>query len=143
MVEAKMSEKPMPKVGVGMLIVRDGKVLMGLRKGAHGEGHWAPSGGHLEFGESVEDCGRREAKEETGIDIGQVNVIGFTNDIFSTEGKHYITIYCRAFVGKEVEPKNMEPDKCERWEWLDWDHLPENIFLPIKNAKKQGIDPRG
>jgi len=41
-----------PRVGLGVLIIKDGKVLLGRRKGAHGEGTWAPPGGHLECGES-------------------------------------------------------------------------------------------
>lgn len=41
-----------PKVGVGVLIVDGNKILLGKRKNAHGDGCWAPPGGHLEFGES-------------------------------------------------------------------------------------------
>lgn len=47
---------PAPQVGVGVLILRDGKVLLGRRKGSHGAGCWSAPGGHLEFGEVVEDC---------------------------------------------------------------------------------------
>src|SRR5215469_4737907 len=45
-----------PKVGVGVMILKDGKVLIGKRKGAHGAGEWAWPGGHLEYMESFEDC---------------------------------------------------------------------------------------
>ncbi len=45
-------ENKRPKVGLGVLIFKDGKVLLGKRKGAHGEGTWCPPGGHLEFGET-------------------------------------------------------------------------------------------
>lgn len=58
---------PAPQVGVGVLILRDGKVLLGRRKGSHGAGCWSAPGGHLEFGEAVEDCALREALEETGL----------------------------------------------------------------------------
>ncbi len=54
---------PVPQVGVGVLILRDGKVLLGRRKGSHGAGCWSAPGGHLEFGEAVEDCALREALE--------------------------------------------------------------------------------
>ncbi len=47
---------PAPQVGVGVLILRDGKVLLGRRKGSHGAGCWSAPGGHLEFGEAVEDA---------------------------------------------------------------------------------------
>ena len=55
------------RVGVGVIIVRDGNVLLGERAGSHGAGTWALPGGHLEFGETVADCARREVLEETGF----------------------------------------------------------------------------
>ena len=60
---------PAPQVGVGVLILRDGKVLLGRRKGSHGAGCWSAPGGHLEFGETLEDCAAREVLEETGLKI--------------------------------------------------------------------------
>jgi len=35
----------------------------------------------------------------------------------------------------------MEPEKCEKWEWFEWEKLPKNLFLPFKNLKKQGFHP--
>ncbi len=54
------------RVGVGIMIFKDGKVLMGRRKGSHGAGEYAFPGGHLDFGESFEDCAKRETLEEAG-----------------------------------------------------------------------------
>ena len=65
---------------------------MGKRKGSHGEGTWSVPGGHLEFGETIENCAKREVYEETGLVITDVTVAGITNDIFSEEETHYITI---------------------------------------------------
>ena len=56
-----------PKVGIGVLIVKDGKILLGERIGAHGSGLFALPGGHLEFGETFEETARREVEEETGL----------------------------------------------------------------------------
>ena len=126
-----MNPENRPKVGVGVIVLRDGKVLMGLRKGSHGEGTWCFPGGHLEYGESPEECGAREALEETGIIVEKTDRVPFfTNDIFLGEEKHYITLFVvvREFVG---DPKIREPEKCERWEWFPWDQMPENIFLPM------------
>jgi 8-oxo-dGTP diphosphatase len=61
-----------PKVGVGVMVLKNGKVLIGKRKGAHGAGEWAWPGGHLEYMESFEDCARREVMEETGIEIHNI-----------------------------------------------------------------------
>jgi len=58
-----------PKVGVGVIIVKDNKVLMQKRINAHGNGSWSFPGGHLEFNEELEDCAKRETLEEAGINI--------------------------------------------------------------------------
>lgn len=130
-----MHEEKRPKVGVGVILVRDGKVLMGLRKSEHGEGMWSFPGGHLEYGETPEACAAREVWEEAGMRIETSSRVTFTNDVFEESGKHCVTLFLRAdrFSG---EPEVREPDKCERWEWFSWDAMPENIFLPIQHLKQ-------
>lgn len=56
-----------PKVGVGVIVLKEKKLLLGQRKGSHSQGEWAPPGGHLEFGEEVAACAKRELLEETGL----------------------------------------------------------------------------
>ena len=58
-----------PRVGVGVIVIKEVKVLLGKRKNSHGHGSWSFCGGHLEFGEGIEECARREAFEEAGISI--------------------------------------------------------------------------
>jgi len=133
-------EQQRPKVGVGVIIKKEGKVLLGKRKGAHGEGSWSCPGGHLEFGETLETCAEREVSEEVGIEITNITPVAFTNDIFEKEQKHYITIYVTAeYASGEV--KLMEPDKCDEWRWVEWSALPTPLFLPIQNLLKQGYSP--
>lgn len=124
-----------PRVGIGVIIRKEGKVLLGRRKNAHGEGAWCFPGGHLEFNESWEDCAIRETKEETDISLKNIRFITATNDIFPDEGKHYITIFMLADYASG-ELKIMEPDKCEKWEWFNWNNLPEPLFIPIRNLLK-------
>ena len=130
----------LPKVGVGVILVKNNKVLFGKRKNAHGEGTWSFPGGHLEFNESVEDCAKREVLEETDLRIKNVKKVNFTNDIFKKEGKHYITLFVLAEYSSG-EAKIMEPEKTEKWAWFSWDSLPEPLFLPIENLLKQGFNP--
>jgi 8-oxo-dGTP diphosphatase len=127
-----------PKVGVGALIIRDNLVLMHKRKGSHGAGTWSCPGGHLEFGESWEECARREVLEETGMQLTSATFITATNDIHAEE-KHYITIWMRCEA--DGEPRNMEPDRCEGWEWFTWDELPQPLFIAMDNLLKQGYRP--
>jgi len=128
-----------PYVGVSIIVVRNGKVLLGKRKHSHGAGRWQFPGGHLEFKESIEDCAKRELFEETGIHIKNIQVGPYTNDIFDKEEKHYITL----FVIAEYEsgtPSVREPYKCEKWDWFYWSELPEPKFLPIQNLMKQDFN---
>ena len=129
-----------PKVGVSVIIKKDGKFLIGKRKASHGTGTWAFPGGHLEYGESWEDCAKREVAEEVGIAIRNVQFAAVTNDIFQKEEKHYITIFviCDYESG---EVKVMEPEKCEEWLWMSWEELPRPLFLPIANLLLQEFKP--
>ncbi len=129
-----------PRVGVGVIVVRDHKVLLGKRKNAHGDGDWNFPGGHLEFGEEIIDCAIRETKEETGLELSDARVGPFTNDIFFHEQKHYITIFV---IGSSTqgEPQVLEPHKCESWQWFAWDNLPQPLFLPIQNLLRQNFSP--
>jgi len=122
-----------PRVGVAVLLMNENnQVLLGKRKNAHGSNTWAPPGGHLEFGETIEQCAARELMEETGLKVNQFEVGPYTNDVFTQEQKHYITLYLIAHT-TNAKPELKEPDKCESWEWFDWNTLPEPLFLPLKN----------
>lgn len=132
-----------PKVGVGVFVVRNGKILLGKRKGTHGAGTWGLPGGHLEYGEEVEDCAFRELLEETGLQAIEFERGPWSNGMI--EEKHYVTIFI--IVRKsEGEPVVKEPQKCEEWKWFDLNRLPTPLFAPAEQfllALKQatlGID---
>lgn len=129
-----------PKVGVSALLIKGNQVLFGKRKNAHGAGSWCYPGGHLEYGESWEECVRREVSEEVGVEVGNIRFGAITNDIFENEQKHYITICMLAdYISGDV--KVLEPDKLEEWGWYTWDNLPSPLFLPAINLLKAGFDP--
>ena len=50
------------KVGVAVLIRRGDQIVLIRRQGSHGAGTWAPPGGHIDFGETPEQCGIRETR---------------------------------------------------------------------------------
>jgi 8-oxo-dGTP diphosphatase len=121
-----------PKVGVAAIINKGDRVLLTLRKNVHGAGSWSTPGGHLDFGETPEQCAMREAKEEAGIEITHVRFRAITNDVFEALDKHYITIWM------ESEHLSGEPHVAADYEvaeigWFTWDALPEPLFLPFKN----------
>ena len=125
-----------PRVGIGVIIVRDdGKILIGKRKGSHAP-YWSIPGGHLESGESFEETAIREIQEETGLLIKNPEVIAVTNNLktYKEENKHYISICLTAkYPGGRVE--NREPEKCEGWRWVAPDNLPQ----PHYEASEQSI----
>jgi len=131
-----------PAVGVGVLVTDGTKVLLGRRRGAHGAGTWAAPGGHLEFGETVEACARREVAEETGLEIGEVRRGPFTSDVFPDDGKHYVTLFVTT-VRPAGEPQTLEPDKCDGWAWFEWSALPTPLFPPLASLVRQGFTITG
>ena len=125
------------RVGVAVVIIRDGKILLGERIGSHGANTWATPGGHLEMGEEIAACAIRETLEETGLKVSDVSQLGFSNDVFNPLNKHYVTLYVMAN-GVEGEPEIMEPNKCLGWQWFALDELPKPLFLSLENFLKQG-----
>jgi len=129
-----------PKIGVGVIIRKDNKILLGKRKNAHGTGIWCPPGGHLEFMETITACAKRETDEESGLVITNIQKPVFTEDFFKEEDKHYITMLVTAD-WELGEPELREPHKCEEWKWFAWDELPSPLFLPMQNHIDQGYNP--
>ncbi|MFA6908675.1 MAG: NUDIX domain-containing protein [Patescibacteria group bacterium] len=117
------------KVGLGVMVLKDGKVLMGLRKGSHGAGEYAWPGGHLEYMESVVECAKRETREETGMEITNVRFLRLYN-LKAYPPVQYIDIGMIADWASG-EPKVMEPERFESWDWYDMDHLPTPYFHTI------------
>lgn len=117
---------PQVKVGIGILVFQDGKVLLTKRKGSHGAGEYGGPGGHLEFGESFSECAKRECLEEAGIEIKNIKFLCLSN-IKKYDSKHYVDIGLIADL-KSGEVRVLEPEKAERWDWYSLDKLPKPLF---------------
>lgn len=125
-------EDPRPKVGVGVLVIKDGKILLGRRLNAAGEGEYACPGGKLEPMESVAACAQRETAEETGLEIGNVRLLCVVN-VTAYGGQHYVSLMMAAdWVAGE--PSVLEPEKCDGWAWHDPDRLPAPLFSTAADA---------
>ncbi|QDK02885.1 MutT/NUDIX hydrolase [Streptomyces phage Braelyn] len=123
-----------PRVGISILIIRDQKdILLGKRKGAHGEGEWALPGGKQEYGETVFETADRELMEECGpkLKVARQRVLCI-GDLTAYKGKHFldVTVACTYMGG---DPVVKEPNKCEEWQWFNMANLPTPLFAPIKS----------
>lgn len=85
-----------PVVGVGAVVVHEGKILLEKRKNAPGKGKWSIPGGLVELGESAEQAVGREVKEETGLEVEEPRLIDVVNNInLDEKGKtkyHYVIV---------------------------------------------------
>lgn len=129
------------KAGVGVVIKKNNKVLIGKRTGSHGSGNWAFPGGHIEFGETFKQTAEREVLEETGMEIECIPVdpngrfeICTTLDVL-TEDKQYVTTYLFAH-WKKGTPNNLEPHKCLGWHWETLNNIQKmdisTMWIPIR-----------
>ncbi|KAI4210520.1 MAG: hypothetical protein LQ351_006671 [Letrouitia transgressa] len=160
-------DAPKVRVGVGAFVLESSlqqclsnpRFLIGKRINAHGAGAWATPGGHLEYGETPEICAAREVFEETGLKVTNVQFLTATNDFMPADNKHYITLFMVCVRENEgEEPKVLESDKCEAWEWASWEDLliwvkqeaevqagavKKKLFAPLLNLARQrpGVNP--
>lgn len=70
-----------PIVGVGVVVWRDGRVLLVRRGKAPRKGTWSLPGGAQELGETVREAARREVREETGLELGELLLVDVVDSI--------------------------------------------------------------
>jgi len=85
-----------PRLAVGAVVFKDGRVLLVRRGQPPSEGEWAIPGGSVEIGETLQQAAQRELLEETGIVI-QAGAPCFLFDVIQTDADgrarfHYVVI---------------------------------------------------
>lgn len=87
-----MPDHKTPRLTVDGLLVEKGKILLVRRNIEPFKGSWVLPGGHVEFGETVEDALRREMKEELGISVKVKKLVGVYSDPGRDPRGHTVTI---------------------------------------------------
>lgn len=101
------SEPRQPAVGVGGVVIRDGRVLL-IRRGKEPlRGRWLVPGGTVELGETLEEAVVREVREETGLEVVPGEMLTVFDRIDRQEGRvlyHYVIVdYLCEYVGGEAK----------------------------------------
>ena len=96
-----------PIVGIGVVIVKEGKIALIKRGNEPARGKWTIPGGLVELGEPTELAVIREAKEETLLDVENPTLVDVVSQVeVDPEGKvkyHYVIIdYLVHVVGGEI-----------------------------------------
>jgi 8-oxo-dGTP diphosphatase len=128
-----MASDLFPKVGVGGVIVQDGKVLLLLRKKPPEVGFWSLPGGRVEFGERLEDAVIRELREELGITVEVEALVCVIDHIVPADKAHWVSPAYRVRLVSGV-PQNLEPEKTSAIEWFALSNLPDNLSITAKSA---------
>ncbi|MBZ9788971.1 NUDIX domain-containing protein [Rhizobium sp. 3T7] len=115
-----------PGVGVGLVILRDRKILLYKRIRAPEADHWSIVGGKVDHMEPAEQAARREAEEETGLSIGRVSLLGPAEVISKADEQHWVSLL---YIASEFdgEPKLTEPEKLSDFGWFSRSDLPQPL----------------
>ena len=127
-----------PKVGVGVVIIQNGKILLMKRSGSvcHGRGTWSVFGGHIELGETVAEAAKREAREEIGIEIELITNLDWSECLLPEY--HSISVFVQADI-VSGNPKILEPDKADGLCFFSYDVIASlPLFDPFKRYYESG-----
>lgn len=123
-------ELAVPEIGVGVVVKRGRRYLLGLRRSARGDGTWSTPGGAVAPGEGVLACAMRELREETGLVAERPRVVAQAANHLD-DGREWRSVFVVVDVPGDPEPALREPDKCGAWGWFEPTSLPQPLFAPV------------
>ena len=113
-----------PVVGIGAVIVKDGKIALIKRGNEPSKGKWTIPGGLVELGESLEAAVIRETKEETCLDVENPRLIDVVDNVdLDEQGKikyHYVIIDYLVQVKAGILKLQATPQSCVGYRSMKW-----------------------
>lgn len=126
----------MVQIGVNIAILEGGKVLLTLREDFE---VWCLPGGQVEDGESLAQAARREAQEETGLDVELTSLVGiYSRPFWHHEGAHIAVFSARA-VGGGLHP---QPSEVLEVCYFDRDSLPDYLLFGQRRRVLDALEGR-
>ncbi len=126
-------------VGVGAVILDKKDRILLLKRGQNirnEPGTWVIPGGEVEYNEKIEKTVLREVKEEIGVRVKILGLLGVADQVMVKEKQHWIS---SIFLCKIVssQPKIMEPEKCEDLDWFELNKVKKlNLGVMMKQNLK-------
>jgi 8-oxo-dGTP diphosphatase len=128
-----------PRVAVGAVVFKEGKVLLVLRGKPPAESQWAIPGGCVELGETLQEAAQREILEETGIVIRAGKPV-YTFDVVERDNKdrirfHYVIVDLAAeYISGEIRAGDDAADV----RWLSSEDMQcQNVSVTTRKLLKQ------
>src|SRR5579885_2340619 len=121
-----------PQVSVGVITTQHQQLLPVRRSSAPGKDLWSPPGGHLEYGESPQQCAIRQARERAGVTITNPVFRAMTNNVFEEDHQHSLTVWMEGTYVSAEPPLHV----LRTWPaigWFPWAALPEPLFSPFEH----------
>lgn len=81
-----------PRIRVALILRREGQILL-VQHRKYGQTYWLLPGGGLEFGETIEECARRELYEETGLEASIGDLVFISESIPPDHHRHVVNLY--------------------------------------------------
>ncbi len=131
-----MADQIFPEPTVGVFIFNPAGELL-LLKSHKWPGHYTIPGGHVELGERIEETAIREAKEETGLDVYDLEFINFQEFIYDPsfwKPKHFI------FFDYACKTDSMDIKLNDEAEEYIWVRLEDAIHLPLDTYTRVSVD---
>lgn len=118
------------RIRVAVIIPKDEKVLL-VRHVKDGRQYWLIPGGGLDFGETIEDCARREIKEETNLDIKLVKLLFVSESVSKEHSRHLVNLF---FLGQALNPDEVLKVNQD-------DRIAEARFVPVEKLREIELHP--